>query len=104
MKLYLQPAAPSPAVAEMRPFERIAEVISENLIGDIQDVELGGANDFFSLEQIDAGGEVEDRSRLDAAALEVHEFGSRRGFQILKLIFVDFHRRAAFVPSGKAEQ
>src|SRR5215468_2084326 len=103
-KLDLQPGAPPPAVTEMRSFKRIAEVVSEKLVGDIQNVKLGRANHLLSLEQIDAGGEVEGRSRLDAPALEVHEFGARRGFQLFQSFLFDFHRHAAFVPSSEAEQ
>src|SRR5882672_1864569 len=99
-----QPPAPPPAITEMRSFKRIAEVVSEKLVGDIQDVNLGRANDLFSLEQIDAGGEVEDRSRLDAPALEVHEFGARRGFQLFQPFLFDLQRHAALVPSSEAEQ
>ena len=36
-----------------------------------------------------AGGEIEDRARLDAAAIEVHEFGARRGFQIFQTVLFD---------------
>src|SRR5215510_3018093 len=103
-KLDSQPAAPPPAVTEMRSFKRIAEIVSENLSADIRNVDLGRANHSFFLEQVDAGGEVEDRARPYAATLEVHEFGARRGFQLLEPILFDLQRRTAFVPSGEAEQ
>src|SRR5215813_6402725 len=89
-KLDPQPAAPPPAVTEMRSFKRVAEVVGEKFIGDIQNIQLGRANDFFSFEQIDAGGKVEVRARFDAPAFEIHEFGPRRGFQLFQPILFDF--------------
>src|SRR5262245_2482951 len=88
-KLDPQTTAPPPAVTEMRSFERIAEVVSEKFIGDIQNIELGRANDLFPLDQIDAGGEIENRTRLDAPAIEVHEFSARRGSQLFEPLLFD---------------
>src|SRR5262245_48833488 len=88
----------------MRPFERIAEVVCEKLAGDIQNVNLGGAGQLFFLEQIDAGGEIEDCARPDSPALEVREFGAGRGFQLFEPVFFDLQRRAALVPAREAQQ
>src|SRR4030095_3244755 len=93
-KLDPQPTTPPPAVTEMRPFKRIAEVVGEKLAGDIQNVKLDCAGHLFFLEQIDAGGEVEDRARPDAPALEVREFGAGRGFQLFEPVLFDLHPRA----------
>src|SRR5262245_14362233 len=88
----------------MRPFERIAEVVCEKLAGDIPNVNLGGAGHLFSLEQIDAGGEVEDCARPDAPALEVREFGAVPGFQLFEPLLFYLQRRAALVPAREAQQ
>src|SRR2546428_9092099 len=84
--------------------KRIAEVVSIKFVGNIQDVNLGRADHLLSLDQIDAGGEVKDRARLAAPALEVREFGAWRGFQLFKPLLFDFQRHAAFVPSSEAQQ
>jgi hypothetical protein len=73
----------------MRSFKWIAEVVCEKPAGDIQNVNLGRADHLFFLEQIDAGGEIEDRARLDAPPLEVHEFGAARGFQLFEPFLFD---------------
>src|SRR5215510_12241153 len=92
-KLDSQPAAPPPAVTEMRSFKWIAEIVSENLSADIRNVNLGRADHSFFLEQIHACGEVEDRARPYAATLEVYEFGARRRFQLFEPIRFDLQRR-----------
>src|SRR5262245_54699408 len=99
-----QPATPPPAVTEMRPFKRIAEVVCEKFAGDIQNVKLDRAGHLLFLEQIDAGGEVEDRARPDAPALEVREFGAGRGFQLFEPALFDLQRRAALVPAREAQR
>src|SRR5262252_1705119 len=103
-KLNPQPATPPPAVTEMRPFERIAEVVCEKLAGDIQNVKLDRAGHLFLLEQIDAGGEIEDCARPDAPVLEVREFGAGRGFQLFEPPLFDFQRHAALVSTREAQQ
>jgi hypothetical protein len=77
-ELDLQSAASSPAVTEMRPLEWIAKIISERLVGRVQNVKARRADDSFTLEGRDARREIEDRARLDAPALEVHDPGAWR--------------------------
>jgi hypothetical protein len=74
----LQSAATSPVVTEMRPLERIAKIISERLVGNVQNVEARSADDSFTLEDREARREIEDRTLLDAPALEIHGLCARR--------------------------
>ena len=53
-ELDLQSATPSPAVTEMRPFERIAKIVSERPVGNVQNVKSRRADDSFTLENRDA--------------------------------------------------
>src|SRR5215468_8616468 len=79
-ELDLQSATPSPAVTEMRPFERIAKIVSERLVCDVQNVEARSADDSFTLEDRDTRREIEDRAWLDTPALEIHKLSARRCF------------------------
>src|SRR5262245_9507794 len=104
MELDLQSTTPSSAETEMRPFERIAKIVGERLVGDVQNVKARRADDSFTLEDRDAHREIEDRARLDAPALEVHELGSRRRLYLFEPLLFDLQRHPAFVPAGETHQ
>ena len=53
-ELDFQTTAPSPAMTEMRPFERIAKIVSERPVGNVQNVKSRRADDSFTLENRDA--------------------------------------------------
>src|SRR5262245_8901015 len=90
-QLDLQPAAPPATVSEMRPLERVAEIVSEQFIGQVQEIQLYGAGHFVLPEQIDACRKIQDCAGPNPPTLKVHQRCSWRGFQLFQIVRSNFN-------------
>jgi hypothetical protein len=103
-KFDFQATAEAPTVAEVCPLERVAEVISEELVSQIQNIELRRAKDSLFFEEIDARRKVKKGTRFNPPTRKIDKFRARRRVQLGKAVFIYFQWHAAFVPAGQTEQ